>query len=134
MGALRYDKGNHFAVRNTSFHSMFCVQFLERATSIENPILLYDPILEREVDSYNGNPICVLGVDILPSELPKESSAHFGTALAGVIKQLLYAKEQQGSFSNGIDPSLLSSGVVSFFMQLCLTMFFSLTPLVGFMG
>jgi hypothetical protein len=49
----------------------------------------------------------------LPSELPKESSAHFGIALSGIIKQLLCVKEQQGTFSNGIDISLLSNGVVS---------------------
>jgi hypothetical protein len=83
--------------------------------------------LEREVDSYIGNPISVLGVDILPSELPKDSSAHFGTALSGVIKQLLCAKEQQGTFSNGIKTSFLSDGLVRHLMLLSATVSITLT-------
>lgn len=54
-----------------------------------------------------------MGVDILPSELPRESSSHFGDALVGVVKELLHAKEQQGIETRGIDMSFLPNGLVS---------------------
>jgi hypothetical protein len=92
--------------------SLFIHQFLERTTTIENPCYEYDPIAEHEVESASGTGIAVMGVDILPTELPRESSSHFGGALVGVVRELLYAKEHQEAKTNGIDTSLLSNGLV----------------------
>lgn len=89
-------------------------QFLERTTTIEKPCFLYDPHSEREVDSeLEDSGITVMGVDILPAELPRESSTHFGDALTGVVKELLHAKEQQDPDQSGIDTTFLSNGLVS---------------------
>jgi hypothetical protein len=80
---------------------------------VENPCFEYDPIAEHEGEGESGTGISVMGVDILPSELPRESSSHFGEALTGVVKELLYAKVHQGAETHGIDKSLLSNGLVS---------------------
>ena len=87
------------------------IQCLERTTTIEDPCFHYDPILEREVKDDVGRGITVMGVDILPTELPKESSAHFGDKLMGVVEELLDAKEKQNPDYCGIDTALLSSGL-----------------------
>ncbi|RLO07562.1 hypothetical protein DYB28_000243 [Aphanomyces astaci] len=53
------------------------VEFLDRSTTIEDPFYLYD------IQS-----LMMMGVDILPSELPTESSTHFGNHLVGFLKTL----------------------------------------------
>lgn len=78
------------------------------------PSFQYDPILQRETDGDLSRGITVMGVDILPAELPRESSAHFGDALSPVVKELLHAREQQSAHTTGIDTGLLSPGLVRF--------------------
>ena len=69
------------------------IEFLERSTSIDKPCYQYDPIAGHEsCDSMGDFGITVCGVDILPSELPIESSSHFGTALENVLPDLMNAK------------------------------------------
>ena len=90
------------------------VEFLERTTTIDQPFFQYDPWLEREVSATIGSTgISVLGVDILPTELPRESSEHFGAAVVGVIQHLIAAKKQQDETTKGLDLKLLPSGLVS---------------------
>jgi alpha-aminoadipic semialdehyde synthase len=67
---------------------------LEKTTSVEHPFFHYDPITAQIYDqieaSHNDDgkrsTIIVLGVDILPTELAKESSQHFGNALLPLLK------------------------------------------------
>ena len=69
------------------------IEFLERSTSIDKPCYQYDPIAGHEsCDSIEDFGVTVFGVDILPSELPIESSHHFGTALETVLPDLMNAK------------------------------------------
>jgi alpha-aminoadipic semialdehyde synthase len=77
------------------------VEFLERFTSIEAPYFTYYPehANEKEGSSkptvstkIDGNGILVLGVDNLPSELPRDASEHFGRALLPLIPPLLKSK------------------------------------------
>ena len=80
-----------------------------------NPSFQYDPVMQRETDGGLSQGITVMGVDILPAELPRESSAHFGDSLTNVVKELVHAKEQQSVHTTGIDTGLLSPGLVCFF-------------------
>uniref|UniRef100_A0AAV1VLI7 Saccharopine dehydrogenase (NAD(+), L-glutamate-forming) n=1 Tax=Peronospora matthiolae TaxID=2874970 RepID=A0AAV1VLI7_9STRA len=63
------------------------VEFLERATEIERPFALYDVAEDKMSDDgdFRGlggdNGIMMMGVDILPSELARESSQQFGDSL-----------------------------------------------------
>jgi alpha-aminoadipic semialdehyde synthase len=90
------------------------IEFLERTTTIEEPFFNYDPLTGTEVSTGIGTSgITVLGVDILPSELSRESSAHFGEAVSHVLEQILTTKDEEKVSHDGIDTSLLSPGLVS---------------------
>lgn len=66
------------------------IEFLHRVTSIERPFFEYDPFRGTEIiDDVTGEGVTVSGVDILPSELPKESSEHFGDALLPCLRRII---------------------------------------------
>lgn len=55
-----------------------------------------------------------MGVDILPTEFPRESSEHFGNAVVGVVKELAGVKQRQDAGAGaGIDTKLLAPYLVS---------------------
>ncbi len=60
-----------------------------RSTEPDNPVYLYNPAATSEADEttdgYAGYGPVIMAVDILPSELPRDASAHFGRALAPFI-------------------------------------------------
>lgn len=90
------------------------IEFLERTTTIEEPFFNYDPLTSTEVSSGIGTSgVTVLGVDILPSELPRESSAHFGKAVSHVVQDILAATENAKASDKGVDVGLLPPGLVS---------------------
>jgi alpha-aminoadipic semialdehyde synthase len=68
------------------------VEFMSHCTPIERPFFSYNPERDDESESINANGICVLGVEILPSELPRDASEHFGNALMPLIQPLLSSK------------------------------------------
>ena len=87
------------------------IEFLERTTTIDKPFFQYDPFMETEVaDTVNDMGITILGVDILPTELPVESSQHFGNKLMGVLEELIDAKAKNYD-TKGIPTYTLSNGV-----------------------
>lgn len=90
------------------------IEFLERTTTIEDPFFNYDPLSGTEVSPTIGTSgVTVLGVDILPSELPRESSAHFGKAVSHVIEHIFTAKDNTKASHEGVNGSLLPPGLVS---------------------
>jgi alpha-aminoadipic semialdehyde synthase len=85
------------------------IEFLERSTTIDRPCYQYDPIAGHEVsDTIQDYGVTVMGVDILPSELPLESSTHFGNAVQDLLEELVQAKTAGG----GLDISKLSPRLV----------------------
>jgi len=90
------------------------IEFLERTTTIEKPFFQYDPIIEREeADDIDDIGVTVMGVDILPSEFPRESSDHFGDAVLGVLNELINVKSQQAAELSGVETSALTPRLVS---------------------
>jgi alanine dehydrogenase len=67
------------------------VECTEQATEIENPVFVYNPERDTIQMGFEGNGIAVMAVDILPSELPKESSQHFSSALKPFMPALAEA-------------------------------------------
>lgn len=58
------------------------VEALTRISTIDDPFYMYDTRSGHEgVRGVDGPGIVMLGVDILPAELPREASAHFGDCL-----------------------------------------------------
>lgn len=68
------------------------VEFLNKSTTIEKPFFTYVPETDSSSDGIETNGIVMLGVDILPSELPRDASEHFGKALMPLIPPLLKSK------------------------------------------
>lgn len=61
-----------------------------RASTIASPFYGYDPKSGNETDPFQQGAICVMAVDNLPGELPRDASADFGEALVEhVIPELL---------------------------------------------
>ena len=54
------------------------MESLTHSTKVEQPHFLYDYDLDESRVSLHGSGIMMMGVDILPSELPREVSTHFG--------------------------------------------------------
>eukprot|EP00977_Amphora_coffeiformis_P009708 scaffold2234_cov165-Amphora_coffeaeformis.AAC.7 len=63
-------------------------------------------------DTIGPSGITILGVDILPTELPLESSQHFGNKLMGVLGELIDAKSKNPDIV-GIPTHNLSHGVAN---------------------
>lgn len=64
------------------------VEFLTKSTHIEQPFFLYDVAAQQAQDSLDGDGVLMMGVDILPSELPRDASAHFGRLLEPYVMPL----------------------------------------------
>jgi alpha-aminoadipic semialdehyde synthase len=64
------------------------IEFTEKATEIDNPTFVYDPIEDKVTDGVSGRGIVVMAVDNLPCELPKESSTDFGSGLLEFVPDI----------------------------------------------
>jgi alpha-aminoadipic semialdehyde synthase len=64
------------------------IEFTVKATEIDNPIFVYDPITETATDGAKGRGIVVMAVDNLPCELPRESSTDFGSGLIQFVPEI----------------------------------------------
>ena len=53
------------------------IELSHKATYADAPCFVYDPVTGRPVDGVDGRGICVMAVDNLPCELPREASEHF---------------------------------------------------------
>ena len=79
------------AVADVSCDVRGSIEFLEKTSTIERPFYRVDVATNRVDDSLDGPGILMMGVDILPSELPREASQHFGDLLCSMIQPLLHA-------------------------------------------
>ncbi len=61
------------------------IEFTHKGTAIEDPVFVYDPIKNEPAMGFSGNGILVMAVDILPSELPRDSSVAFSEALYNLV-------------------------------------------------
>ena len=60
-----------------------------KGTEIEDPVFVYNPATRQPKMGFTGDGLLVMAVDILPSELPRESSQTFSDALVGFIPELV---------------------------------------------
>ncbi len=58
-------------------------------TTIENPVFVFDAKTGNKTDGFEGEGISLMGVDILPSELPRESSEGFSNALFDFVNKIV---------------------------------------------
>ncbi|MFP4470497.1 MAG: bifunctional lysine ketoglutarate reductase /saccharopine dehydrogenase family protein [Bacteroidales bacterium] len=67
------------------------IEFTHKGTEIEDPVFVYDPLKRKPAMGFQGDGILVMAVDILPSELPRESSESFGEALVDFVPAIAKA-------------------------------------------
>jgi alpha-aminoadipic semialdehyde synthase len=64
------------------------VECTEKGTEIEDPIFVYHPHNDTYTMGSEGDGVLVMSVDILPSELPRDSSAGFADVLVNYVKSI----------------------------------------------
>ncbi|MDP2423697.1 MAG: bifunctional lysine ketoglutarate reductase /saccharopine dehydrogenase family protein [Bacteroidales bacterium] len=67
------------------------IECTHKGTEIEEPVFVYDPFARKPVVGFEGKGILVMAVDILPSELPRDSSYGFADALMPFVKAISQA-------------------------------------------
>lgn len=64
------------------------IQCTHKGTEIEDPVFVYNPFTREPKMGFKGDGLLIMAVDILPSELPRESSVGFSTALLPYVKAI----------------------------------------------
>lgn len=67
------------------------VEITHRGTEIEDPVFVFNPDNDQPTMGFKGKGMLVMAVDILPSELPRDSSMAFADALYPFIKDIAKA-------------------------------------------
>ena len=67
------------------------IECTHKGTEIEDPVFVYNPFTREPTMGFKGDGILVMAVDILPSELPRESSQTFSDALIDFIPEITKA-------------------------------------------
>jgi len=67
------------------------IEITVKATEPDDPIYVYDPETGAIRSGVDGNGPVIVAVDILPTELPRESSAYFSNILKGFVPDIVAA-------------------------------------------
>jgi alpha-aminoadipic semialdehyde synthase len=65
------------------------IEALHEGTTIEDPVFVYNPFTRKPTMGFDGEGLLIMGVDILPSELPRESSQTFSDALIKFLPDIV---------------------------------------------
>ena len=82
------------------------VECTTRATLPDDPVFVFDPRTGRDHPGFSGDGGAMMTVDILPAELPRESSEQFSRFLAPAVPALLRADWQADLADVGLPASL----------------------------
>lgn len=67
------------------------VEITHKGTEIDDPVFVYNPVSGKPSMGFDGHGMLVMAVDILPSELPLDSSVAFADALYPFVKDIALA-------------------------------------------
>ena len=67
------------------------IECTHKGTEIEDPVFVYNPFTRNPQMGFKGEGLLIMAVDILPSELPRESSIAFSDALFKYVKAIAQA-------------------------------------------
>jgi alpha-aminoadipic semialdehyde synthase len=67
------------------------VECTHKGTYIEDPLFVYNPFTREPTMGHRGEGLLVMAVDILPSELPRDSSNGFADVLVNFVKPIANA-------------------------------------------
>ncbi|KAF9282943.1 hypothetical protein BGZ68_005645 [Mortierella alpina] len=92
LKAVQSDPANKFrmlSVADISCDINGAFEFMSHATAIDDPFFYVDAINGKEHKNTEAPGVQIMSVDILPSELPLESSQHFSDSLYPFVKELI---------------------------------------------
>ena len=89
------------------------IECTHEGMEIENPVFIYDPLSRKYTMGFDGKGIAVMAVDILPSELPRESSNSFADVLVNFIRPIADA-DFSLPFNQFNLPSAIKRGLILF--------------------
>lgn len=69
------------------------MEFVRKYSSIHNPFFRYNPEDDSIQNDMEGEGILLMAIDCLPTELPRESTKHFGNALFPYLVSLANARK-----------------------------------------
>ncbi|KAJ3217080.1 hypothetical protein HDU67_008549 [Dinochytrium kinnereticum] len=65
------------------------LEFMSRATTIDQPFFMFDPATGEEHQNTEGKGVQIMSIDNLPTEMPLEASEYFGDALFPFMMELV---------------------------------------------
>lgn len=89
------------------------IEALHTGTEIEDPVFVYNPFTRKPSMGFTGEGLLIMGVDILPSELPRESSQTFSDALIGFLPEIV-STDFNVSFENLKLPAPIKKAMIVF--------------------
>ncbi len=87
------------------------IECTHKGTEIEDPIFVYNPFTKKPKSGYEGEGLLIMAVDILPSELPRESSIGFSDALFKYVEAIAVA-DYSSSFEDLKLPNPIKKAVI----------------------
>ena len=88
------------------------VECTVKATDPGNPVYVYEPATGTARDGFEGDGPVVMAVDILPSEIPRESSVDFSRVLAPLLANLSRADLGRPFAELALPPELMRAVIV----------------------
>ncbi len=88
-----------------------------KATEPDNPVFVYDPVTDRAIDGVKGNGPVIMSVEILPTELPRESSTYFSGVLKKYVPAIASANYED-SFADLELPPEIKRAVIAYHGEL----------------
>ncbi|OIO99930.1 MAG: hypothetical protein AUJ98_09635 [Bacteroidetes bacterium CG2_30_33_31] len=85
------------------------IECTHKGTTIQDPVFVYNPITRQPTMGFEGEGILVMSVDILPSEVPRESSLAFGDALLPYISDIANADFSKDFENLDLPPEILKA-------------------------
>ncbi len=82
------------------------IEATHKGTAIDDPIFVYNPFTQKPKMGHKGEGILIMAVDILPSELPRESSIGFSAALEKFVIPIALAKYNKSYFEIDLPPAI----------------------------
>ena len=89
------------------------IECTHKGTEIEDPVFVYNPFTREPTMGFKGDGVLVMAVDILPSELPRESSQTFSDALIGFMPAIASA-DYNTSFEDLDVPAPIKRAMILF--------------------
>ncbi|MEA3239759.1 MAG: bifunctional lysine ketoglutarate reductase /saccharopine dehydrogenase family protein [Candidatus Bipolaricaulota bacterium] len=83
-----------------------------KATEPDNPVFVYDPATDRAIDGVEGKGPVIMSVEILPTELPRESSTYFSSVLKKYVPAIASANYDSSFTDLDLPPEIKRAVIV----------------------